>query len=216
MNAPIDKTTVVFQIDDSVRLEGNLNISDDSKALIIFSHGSGSSRFSPRNNFVAEKLNEEKLATLLIDLLSEREDTNYQNRFNIDLLTERLIQVTSRVHELSETNHLPVRYFGASTGAASALRATGVHKELIAAVVSHGGRPDLAFDSLHKVKAPVLLIVGSRDYEVLSLNEKAYAMLNTEKQLEIVNDASYLFEEPEKLELVAELSAAWFHKYFIH
>jgi putative phosphoribosyl transferase len=216
MNTLTEKKTLTIQIDDSVKLEGNLNIPDDPKALIIFSHGSGSSRFSPRNNFVAEKLNEQNMATLLIDLLTNEEDNNYQNRFDIDLLTERLTQVTARVHQLLETSHLPVGYFGASTGAASALRAAAIHSELIEAVVSRGGRPDLAVDSLHRVKAPVLLIVGSLDYEVISLNQKAYAMLSIGKRLEIVKGASHLFEEPGKLEVVAELSAAWFREYLIN
>jgi pimeloyl-ACP methyl ester carboxylesterase len=215
MNTLTEKRMLTIQTDDSVRLEGNLNIPDDPKALVIFSHGSGSSRFSPRNNFVAEKLNEQKMATLLIDLLSEQEDINYRNRFDIDLLTERLIKVTSRVHQLTEISNLPIGYFGASTGAASALNAAAVHTELIAAVVSRGGRPDLALDSLPRVKAPVLLIVGSLDYEVISLNQKAYAMLTKKKRLEIVSGASHLFEEPGKLEVVAELSAGWFREYLI-
>lgn len=196
----------------SITLKGNLNIPSDATSLIIFSHGSGSSRFSTRNNYVAEILNKEKIATLLTDLLTENEDRVFENRFNIDLLTERLISVTSYVRHLPELSHLPIGYFGASTGAASALKASVQLKELIHAVVSRGGRPDMAKSVLPNVKAPTLLIVGSLDGEVIKLNEIAYSLLNCEKKIQIIEGASHLFEEPGKLNEVAHLASDWFQK----
>jgi putative phosphoribosyl transferase len=215
MNTDTESRTVTIKVTNSINLEGNLNIPGDANGLVIFSHGSGSSRFSPRNAFVAEKLNDQKIATLLIDLLTTKEDAVYKNRFDIDLLTERLIEVTGKMLELPEVNDLAIGYFGASTGAASALRAAAVHRELIKAIVSRGGRPDLALDSLYRVVAPVLLIVGSLDTEVISLNRKAHNALASEKKIEIVQGASHLFEEPGKLEVVADLSSAWFIEHLV-
>lgn len=198
-----------------ITLKGNLNIPSDANSLVIFSHGSGSSRFSTRNNYVAERLNRQGIATLLIDLLTEAEDSIFENRFNIDLLTDRLVAVTFYVGQLTELKKLPIGYFGASTGAASALQAANQLKDIIVAVVSRGGRPDLA-KGLSRVKAATLLIVGSLDTEVIKLNEQAFSQLICEKQTEIVEGASHLFEEPGKLDKVSELAENWFRKYLIN
>ncbi|MER3317558.1 MAG: dienelactone hydrolase family protein [Allomuricauda sp.] len=195
-------------------LEGNLTIPANPKGLVIFSHGSGSSRFSPRNNFVANILQTKGIATLLFDLLTEQEDRVYQNRFDINKLTKRLIETTQWVYHNEDILRQPIGYFGASTGAASALRAAAFFGNSISAVVSRGGRPDLALDELDKVKAPTLLLVGGYDKEVIWLNQKAYEQLECQKKMEIVPGASHLFEEPGKLESVADLAAEWFDKWF--
>jgi len=207
-----NKKTVEIQIED-VTLQGNLAIPENATAIVIFSHGSGSSRLSPRNNYVAEVLQQEGLATLLSDLLTEKEDRIYENRFNIDLLTERLIAITKWVKENPETKGLNLGYFGASTGAASALVAAAYFGNEIKAVVSRGGRPDLGMQDIQKVKAPTLLIVGGYDDLVIQLNQKAFEKLQCERKLEIVPEASHLFEEPGKLNVVARLSADWFSKW---
>ncbi|NJB70403.1 pimeloyl-ACP methyl ester carboxylesterase [Saonia flava] len=198
---------------DGIVLKGNLCIPQNTKGIVIFSHGSGSSRFSPRNKFVAEILQKNGLATLLFDLLTENEDRIYDNRFDIDLLTMRLIDVTQWIQHNDITSDLLIGYFGASTGAASALRAAAFFDKDIDAVVSRGGRPDLALGHLKKVTAPTLLIVGGRDDVVIQLNEKAYQNLNCTKKLEIVPRATHLFEEEGKLEIVANISAEWFTKW---
>lgn len=195
---------------DGLTLKGNLAIPKNAIGMVIFSHGSGSSRLSPRNNYVAEVLQEKGLATLLFDLLTEKEDGVYENRFNIDLITMRLIDVTQWVQHQKEVKGLSIGYFGASTGAASALRAAAFYGNDIMAVVSRGGRPDLALQDLYKVTAPTLLIVGGRDNVVIELNEKAYQKLQCERKLEIIPKATHLFEEPGKLEEVARISANWF------
>ena len=195
---------------NQVVLKGNLFIPENARALILFSHGSGSSRLSPRNNYVASVLQHEGLATLLFDLLTEEEDRLYKTRFNIDLLTQRLIDVTDWIKTQKETKGLQLAYFGASTGAASALSAAAYFGDEIAAVVSRGGRPDLAMTELHMVTAPTLLIVGGWDKVVIVLNQKAYSKLRCERKLEIVPEATHLFEERGKLEEVATLSAKWF------
>lgn len=195
---------------DGLTLRGNLAIPKNAIGMVIFSHGSGSSRLSPRNNYVAEVLQEKGLATLLFDLLTEKEDGVYENRFNIDLITMRLIDVTQWVQHQKEVKGLSIGYFGASTGAASALRAAAFYGNDIMAVVSRGGRPDLALQDLYKVTAPTLLIVGGRDNVVIELNEKAYQKLQCERKLEIIPKATHLFEEPGKLEEVARISANWF------
>lgn len=194
-------------------LKGNLALAENALGMVIFSHGSGSSRLSPRNNFVAEVLQEKKLSTLLFDLLTEEEDDSYQNRFDIDMITLRLIDVTHWVQLQRKLKSLPLGYFGASTGAAAALRAAAFYGQDIKAVVSRGGRPDLILNELHKVSSPTLLIVGGRDHEVVGMNEKAYQKLNCEKKLEIVAKSTHLFEEPGKLQEVARLSANWFARY---
>ena len=195
-----------------VTLKGELFIPLKANAIIVFSHGSGSSRFSKRNQMVAKYLNEKNFGTLLFDLLTEEEDQHYQNRFNIDLLTKRLAGATEWLEELPAAKDCRIGYFGASTGAASALKAAAILPQ-INAVVSRGGRPDLAMDDLHHVEAPTLLIVGSLDYDVLQLNKEAYIQLECEKKLEVVEGATHLFEEPGKMENVSELAGNWFEKY---
>lgn len=194
-----------------VSVQGELIIPLKAKAIIIFSHGSGSSRFSKRNQMVAKYLNEKNFGTLLFDLLTE-EDQHYQNRFNIDLLTKRLAGATEWLEEFPAAKDCRIGYFGASTGAASALKAAAILPH-INAVVSRGGRPDLAMDDLHRVEAPTLLIVGSLDYDVLQLNREAYKQLSGEKKLEVVEGVTHLFEEPGKMENVSELAGNWFEKY---
>jgi len=198
----------------SVSLKGILAIPDQPMGIVVFSHGSGSSRLSSRNNYVASVLQEAGMATLLFDLLTEREDLNYESRFDIPKLTKRLIAVTQWIRSKKETKTLSVAFFGASTGAASALGAAAHFGEDIAAVVSRGGRPDLALDVLDYVKAATLLLVGGRDEVVIGLNQQAYEKLSGIKSLQIVEGATHLFEEPGKLEEVARLSASWFRKYF--
>ncbi|ULQ53319.1 dienelactone hydrolase family protein [Flavihumibacter fluvii] len=195
-----------------VTLKGDLVIPETARAIVVFSHGSGSSRFSTRNQAVARYLIQKNFGTLLFDLLTPEEDVQYQNRFDIDLLTTRLADATRWLAKLPAAKDCAIGYFGASTGAASALKAAALIPS-VCAVVSRGGRPDLAADSLPKVKAPVLLIVGSLDEEVIVLNRMAYEELGGEKKLEIVAGATHLFEEPGKLDIVAALAAKWFEKY---
>lgn len=197
---------------DHISLKGELVIPMNAEAIVIFSHGSGSSRFSKRNQFVAAFLHKKGFGTLLFDLLTEEEDQEYSNRFDIDLLTKRLIGVTQWLKEVPEARHYPVCYFGASTGAASALDAAVALPE-VNAIVSRGGRPDLALQDLGQVKAATLLLVGSRDEEVLQLNRKAFMKLNCEKSLDIIQGASHLFEEQGAMSQVCERAAAWFEKY---
>jgi putative phosphoribosyl transferase len=194
-----------------VRLEGNLVVPAQAGGLVLFAHGSGSSRHSPRNRYVAQMLREAGLATLLIDLLTAEEETvdvhTAHLRFNIDLLAERLIGATDWV----KTSGLAIGYFGASTGAAAALVATAERAEVVRAVVSRGGRPDLAGPALAGVRAPTLLIVGGEDLPVIGLNKQAMAKLGAAaKQLVIIPGATHLFEEPGALEEVARLAADWF------
>ena len=197
-----------------VTIEGDLSTPFGARGIVLFAHGSGSSRFSPRNQYVAKALNDAGLATLLIDLLTiEEEDIDMRTaefRFDIELLSQRLIGATKWLRENPATRNLAFGYFGASTGAAAALIAAAKLPDEIKAVVSRGGRPDLALDYLQKVKAPTLLIVGGNDSIVLDLNRKAMARLSVLKKLEIVPGASHLFEETGKLEEVAKLSADWF------
>ena len=198
---------------DSTRLEGSLAIPGQSKGLVIFAHGSGSSRFSPRNNYVAQVLRQAGIGTLLMDLLTQQEDSAYETRFNIDLLTERLLLATRWVQEQPRTKDLKIGYFGASTGAAAALKAAAIEGSKIGAVVSRGGRPDLAGEALTRVQAPTLLIVGGRDTVVLQLNREALAKLKGKKELVIIPGATHLFEEPGALEEVARLATEWFKQY---
>jgi len=201
-----------------VRLEGNLAVPQGAEGLVIFAHGSGSSRFSPRNRFVARKLQKVGLATLLFDLLTSEEEAvdiyTREYRFNISLLAHRVIGATQWVLQQPGLSALNMGYFGASTGAAAALIAAASLPDVARAVVSRGGRPDLAGDALLKVYAPTLFIVGERDTIVLKLNQEALALIPApEKQLVIVPGASHLFEEPGALEEVARLAAAWFTRY---
>ncbi|MBN2109468.1 MAG: alpha/beta hydrolase [Methanosarcinaceae archaeon] len=202
---------------DSVSLKGNLDIPDGAEGIVIFAHGSGSSRFSPRNRFVARYLQGQGLATLLFDLLTAEEDEidrlTARFRFNIELLAQRLVAATDWVTMSPATSDLKVGYFGASTGAAAALIAASEKVEQIHAVVSRGGRPDLADGALGTVKAPTLLIVGSRDRPVIDMNEWALERLNSVKEMKLVNGATHLFEEPGTLEEVARLAGEWFVEY---
>jgi len=199
---------------DSTYLEGSLALPRQQvQGLVVFAHGSGSSRFSPRNNFVAHILQKAGIGTLLMDLLTEEEDAVYQSRFNIDLLTERLLLATKWLQEQPRTKGLVIGYFGASTGAAAALKAAAAGDSKIGAVVSRGGRPDLAEEALTHVQSPTLLIVGGNDHVVIELNREAYARLKGKKQLVIVPGATHLFEEPGTLEEVARLATEWFKQH---
>lgn len=199
----------------NVTLEGNLAVPDGATAIVLFAHGSGSSRHSPRNRFVAQALQAARLGTLLIDLLTLEEEAvdmrTRELRFDIGLLARRLIGVSDWIYRSSEISHLSLGYFGASTGAAAALIAAAERPEVTRAVVSRGGRPDLAGEALSRVQAPTLLIVGGADYGVIELNQRAAAQMHAEHRLEIVPDATHLFEEPGALEQVARLAADWFN-----
>lgn len=200
---------------EGTNLKGNLEIPGGARGIVLFVHGSGSGRLSPRNNYVAQVLNKAGLATLLFDLLTEEEDAIYENRFDIDRLTERLKAVMKWCESNSETKDLKVGYFGASTGAAAALAAAAVLGDTIKAVVSRGGRPDLAGEKLFKVTAPTLLIVGGLDTQVIELNQEAEKKLAGLHRIEIVPGATHLFEEPGTLEKTAELAADWFKRYLL-
>lgn len=197
-----------------VMLNGNLDIPENVRGLVLFAHGSGSSRFSPRNAYVAELLQKQNLAALLMDLLTEKEEQidiqTGELRFDIPLLAERLIGAVEWLKKNPRTKNLPVGCFGSSTGAAAALVAAARLPNDVKAVVSRGGRPDLAMKYLPKVKAPTLLIVGGNDEPVIGMNEEALQELHCENKLEIVLGATHLFEEPGKLEEVAKLAAKWF------
>ena len=199
----------------STHLKGDLVIPDKAIGIVIFSHGSGSSRLSPRNKLVAELMQQHGIGTLLFDLLTEEEDQIYENRFNIDLLVSRLIEATEWLTQHKVSKDLPVAYFGASTGAASALRAAAYFGKNIKAVVSRGGRPDLALSVLHLVTAPTLLIVGQLDVPVIKMNKQAFDQLDSIKEMKIIPGASHLFEEPGKLGEVANMAIQWYKKYLI-
>jgi putative phosphoribosyl transferase len=203
-------------------LEGNLIIPKGAEGIVIFAHGSGSSRHSPRNQYVAEVLNNAGLATLLTDLLTKEEDEvdikTREYRFNIDLLSKRLVAVTDWIKQNPETQDLFVGYFGASTGAAAALVAAAERSNIISAIVSRGGRPDLAgSDALQNVQAPTLFIVGEKDIQVIEMNNNAMNQLQKveRKKLKIVPGATHLFEETGTLEEVARLARGWFQCYFL-
>lgn len=198
---------------NGVEIEGMVEVPADSKGIVVFAHGSGSSRHSPRNNFVAQVLRSAQCGTLLVDLLTREEDSIYENRFDIGLLTWRLDRVTQWLMRAPETSAQSIGYFGASTGAAAALQAAASFGSTIAAVVSRGGRPDLAMTALSKVVSPTLLIVGGLDDIVINLNRAAFAQLSSEKQLVIVPGATHLFEEPGTLAEVARLAADWFRRF---
>ena len=196
-----------------VLLEGNLTLPEGARGIVLFAHGSGSSRFSPRNCYVAQQLNREKLATLLVDLLSPEEEAvdlrTARLRFNIGLLAERLVGVTDWLVRQPDTRPLRIGYFGASAGAAAALVAAAERPQIVRAIVSRGGRPDLAGPAFARVEAPTLLIVGGDDTPVIELNRAALAQLRCEKRLVIVPGATHLFEEPGALEEVARLARQW-------
>ncbi|MDY6775720.1 MAG: dienelactone hydrolase family protein [Halobacteria archaeon] len=197
---------------DGVELEGELILPDGAESVVVFAHGSGSSRKSPRNKYVAEVLRERDLGTLLFDLLTEEEDRKRENRFDIPLLTDRLVSVTEWLGERDETGDLDVGYFGSSTGAASALRGAARLGTDIGAVVSRGGRVDLAEEVIDEVESPTLLIVGGADTQVLELNREIYESLGCEKELHVVEGAGHLFEGEGELEEVAETAANWFEE----
>ena len=197
----------------NITLKGRLRLAENQKGLVIFSHGSGSSRMSSRNNYVADLLLKDCFSSLLFDLLTEAEDTIYENRFNIDLLAERLVVATQWISKRKDMQNVPIGFFGASTGAASALKATPFLGTKIKAIVSRGGRPDLAVPILDKIKSPTLLIVGGNDGVVIDLNKKACAKLSGIKKMEIIDGATHLFSEPGKLEAVAKLTINWYTKY---
>lgn len=198
---------------DSINLKGNLRLAENSKGIILFSHGSGSSRLSSRNNYVADLLLQRDFSSLLFDLLTRQEDLIYENRFNIGLLTNRLIRVTELLVNYDQIKDLPIGYFGASTGAASALSAASQLGSTIKAIVSRGGRPDLAMNKLKNISIPTLLLVGGNDDVVIELNKKAQAEIKGICELKIIEGASHLFEEPGKLDIVAIETGNWFNKY---
>src|SRR6202158_3958946 len=222
MNNPLAQTVeeqLVQVPAGSVTLEGNLTLPEESRAIVLFAHGSGSSRHTARNRYVARLLNEAKLATLLIDLLTLHEEVidarTAQLRFDIDLLAERLVDATDWLTQFADTKDLRIGYFGASTGAAAALAAAAIRPDVVGAVVSRGGRPDLADAALVRVRAPTLLIVGENDERVIELNRAALAQLRCEKQLVIVAGATHLFEEPGALDVVAQVACDWFERHLI-
>ncbi len=196
-------------------LKAIFGLPSKTKGVVAFAHGSGSGRLSPRNNFVAGILQEAGIATLLADLLEEDEASDRKKVFDIDLLADRLLANAEWLQQVPETHGLLLGYFGASTGAAAALQAASRNPEGVMAIVSRGGRPDLAMDDLHLVRCPTLLIVGGEDRFVIPLNESAYEKLRCPKEMVIVPGASHLFEEPGALERVAEVARNWFLKYLV-
>jgi dienelactone hydrolase len=201
-------------------LFGTLSPVDEMQGLVLFAHGSGSSRYSPRNRYVAEALQQARLATLLVDLLTPDEEGQdvytAQYRFDIPLLAGRLMAVTDWLATGARTRHMPVGYFGASTGAAAALNAAAQRPGIVQAVVSRGGRPDLAESALQRVEAPTLLIVGEKDEEVIGLNQQALLKLpSLAKKLEIIPGATHLFAEPGALDQVAHLACSWFERFLV-
>jgi len=206
-NVTITKGTLV--------LDGILGLPAGSRGVVVFAHGSGSGRFSPRNNFVARHLQQNGLATLLLDLLTEDEADDRHNVFDIDLLADRLLLAKAWLESEVRTRNLGIGYFGASTGAGAALQAAARERSNIKAVVSRGGRPDMAESYLPSVAAPTLLIVGGHDEPVIEMNQVAYNLLTCEKKLIIVPGATHLFEEPGTLEQVAEHAGRWFLRYLI-
>jgi dienelactone hydrolase len=218
MTTPVPGTELDIPAGD-VRLDGSLVVPDGATGLVVFVHGSGSGRQSPRNALVARELEQAGLATLLVDLLTPSEAAadarSGHLRFDIDLLAERVGAVTDWLATAPETASLGVGYFGASTGAAAALQAASARGDRVKAIVSRGGRPDLALEYLPKVRAPTLLIVGEQDVPVLPLNREAYAALKAERELTVVPGAGHLFEEPGALESAARLARKWFERHLI-
>ncbi len=199
---------------DATHLDGILHVPSHARGIVVFAHGSGSSRHSPRNQFVANELHEAGIATLLMDLLTPHEDRDFARRFDIGLLTQRLVATMRWVQRHSATASMQIGLFGASTGAAAALQAAALEGHTVTAVVSRGGRPDLAGDSaLRGVVSPTLLIVGGLDHVVIDLNQVAYGLLQCKKRFDIVPEATHLFEEPGTLEEVARLARLWFLEY---
>ncbi len=219
VNDIANQTSEVIVQAGNDQLGGNLTVPAESTAIVLFVHGSGSSRFSSRNRFVAETLNNAGLATLLFDLLTDEEEDidrfTREYRFDIPLLARRLVDAIDWVKNLESTKALRIGLFGSSTGAAAALIGSTKRPKEVGAVVSRGGRPDLAGDFLPNVRAPTLLIIGGNDSVVIQLNEEASNLLSCEQQIEIVPGATHLFEEPGKLEQVAKLASDWFVKHLL-
>lgn len=203
---------------DSKILNGDLTIPPDASGVVLFAHGSGSSRFSPRNRSVATALQSAKMGTLLMDLLTDAEEQTDQLtahlRFDIEMLSERVVAATDWLAGHSESAGLPIGYFGASTGAAAALVAAAVRPDYVSAIVSRGGRPDLAGEALPLVRAATLLIVGGNDAPVIEMNRDALGRMRCEKQMQVIPGATHLFEEPGALEEVARLARQWFQEHF--
>lgn len=209
----MEKSRLVRIPADSMMLEGTLIVPPRSKGIVIFAHGSGSSRKSPRNNHVARVLEENNIGTLLFDLLSEEEDFVYENRFDIPLLSRRLIAATKWLLAQEAAKGRKIGYFGSSTGSAAALMAAAEPGNRIGAIVSRGGRPDLAMMVLGRIKSPTLLIVGGDDDVVIGMNRDAYMHIKCEKEMSIIPGAGHLFEEPGTLEQVAKQAAKWFKEH---
>jgi len=205
---------IEIPVSNNLFLPARLYKPEKAYGLVLFAHGAGSSRLSERNNFVAKIMEDNQIASLLFDLLTEKEDQNYDNRFDINLISERLTDATRWAERFCKTEKLPFGYFGASTGAAAALRVAAIlGPEKIKAVVSRGGRPDLAEEGLPSVLSPTLLLVGELDDIVIELNRIAYQKLGGVKKMEIIPGATHLFEEPGMLEMVADKAVLWFKKY---
>jgi putative phosphoribosyl transferase len=198
-----------------IGLAGALHVPSEARALVIFAHGSGSSRFSSRNRAVAAALNDRRIGTLLFDLLTSQEEGDRANVFNIELLAQRLVDAVHFVEREPSLSGLSLGFFGASTGAAAALAAAAQLGDRIGAIVSRGGRPDLAGAALDRIRTPTLLIVGGADFGVIELNEQAFAMLQGRKALEIVPGASHLFPEPGALEAVIDHATRWFERHLL-
>ncbi|HKC94350.1 MAG TPA: dienelactone hydrolase family protein [Nitrospira sp.] len=201
---------------ENAMLDGFLGLSFTASGIVLFAHGSGSGRFSPRNRFVAQHLQQGGIATLLIDLLMPDEGEDRRNVFDIDLLADRVLMASAWLREDSRTKQLPLGYFGASTGAAAALQAAARASFPVGAIVSRGGRPDLAERYLPEVTAPTLLLVGGEDQPVIEMNRHAYRLLRCPKQVTIIPGATHLFEEPGTLEKVAEQALSWFQQHLAH
>lgn len=206
----LTRESIRISLPNGQQIQGDMTIPEHARSLVLFAHGSGSSRLSPRNRFVAAALQARGMATLLMDLLTPEEDESYATRFDIPLLTERVCHTITAVGQRGDVGHLPIGLFGASTGAACAIAAAARMPDAIAGVVSRGGRPDLALEALDSVRVPVFLIVGSLDLPVIPLNEQAFDRMTCPKKLVILEGASHLFEEPGKLEEVARLAGDWF------
>jgi putative phosphoribosyl transferase len=207
---------IAIKIGDAT-VEGNLTMPHNARGIVVFAHGSGSSRFSPRNQFVSKEFNKARIGTLLFDLLTRKEEekdiVTAEYRFNINLLAKRLVAASEWLKKTPKINQLSFGYFGASTGAAAAIIAAAKLSKDVKTVVSRGGRPDLAADYLPQVKAPTLLLVGGLDVEVIELNKQAMDQMSAPKKLIIIPGATHLFEEPGKLEEVAKISTDWFIRY---